>query len=374
VTRGAVTGRAAVLALAALAPLATGCGARTGLFLDASVDRAADDRADVPPLDAPSTDVCVPRVVVAAPSSVELLLVTDRSSSMERDLLGGVGGSRRWDVLRGALAATLPLYESRIALGISFFPGVELTSLCAVSAAPDLDPGLGQASAVLTRFDRTRPGGRTPTWLGVQAAGRYLLGRAAPRRFRAMLLATDGAPNCNGALDGARCTCTSLSGAGQQQCEDDPSLCLDDGRTVAEVARLAALGVPTYVVGIDGDDEPALIDVLTRLAVAGDRPNPTSAARRYYSVRRAEDLTSAFDQIQRQVSRCVFGVSPAAEPGATVSVTFGAEAVPRDATRRAGWDWADDARTTLGLFGDACERAASAPETVRIAVACDPGG
>ncbi|MDO9017129.1 MAG: vWA domain-containing protein [Deltaproteobacteria bacterium] len=359
-----MTDRAAVALIGLLSSALWSCGARTGLLLDASVDRT--DAA----VDAPRPDVCVPRVTVATPSSVEVLLLADRSTSMERDLLGSSGTPRRWDVLRDALSTTLPRYQDRIAMGLQFFPGVGVTGICAVAGTPDLNPAPGQAMAVLLAFGRTEPNGRTPTWLGVQSAGRYLLGRAAPGRFRAILLATDGAPNCNGALDGARCTCTALGGTGQQQCEDDPSLCLDDDRTVSEVSRLAAQGVPTYVVGIDGDNQPELITVLSQLAVAGGRPNPASSARPYYSVRRREDLTSAFDQIQRQVSRCVFSVSPAVAPGATVSVTLDGRPIERDPMRQGGWDWSDAERTTLSLAGEACDRASAAAVTVRIAVAC----
>jgi hypothetical protein len=354
--------RAAVAVIGALALDA--CGAKTGLLLDASVDRADA------PVDRPSTDVCVPGVVNASPSSIELLLLADRSTSMERDLLGGSNVPRRWDVLRDALATTLPRYQDRVAMGLQFFPGVTTSEVCAVAAVPDLTPGLGQALPVLLRFGRTEPNGRTPTWLGVQSAGRYLVGRAAPRRFRAILLATDGAPNCNGSLDGARCTCTALGSTGQQQCEDDPSLCLDDGRTVAEVARLTAQGIPTYVVGIDGDNQPELITVLSQLAVAGGRPNPATSARPYYSVRRPEDLTSAFDQIQRQVSRCVFGVSPGAPAGAAVAVTLGGREVARDERHAAGWDWSDPERTTLTFFGAPCDQLSAAPAPVQVTIAC----
>lgn len=359
--------RAALVVLTALSTAHLSCGAKTGLLVDASVDA---DRVDRP--DAPAVDACTPQVIDATPSSVELLLVADRSTSMERDLLGGSGSPRRWDVLRDALAATLPRYQDRIAMGLQFFPGVGGTGICAVGATPDLNPGLSQALPVLMRFSRTEPNGRTPTWLGVQSAGRYLLGRAAPRRFRAILLATDGAPNCNGALDGARCTCTALGGTGQQQCEDDPSLCLDDGRAVSEVARLAGQGIPTYVVGIDGDKQPELITVLSQLAVAGGRPNPATATRPYYSVRRPADLLSAFDQIQRQVSRCVFGVPSPVPSSATVSVTLAGAAVAHDPERQDGWDWTDAERTTLTLFGSACDRASAGVTSVRLGVGCDP--
>lgn len=360
--------RTALAVVGALATALVACGARTGLFVDGGVDHldATGGQADRPAIDA-----CTPEVITAVPSSVEILLLADRSTSMERDLLGGAGSPRRWDVLRDALAATLPRYQGRLAMGLQFFPGLGVTGICAVASTPDLNPAISQALPILTRFGRTEPNGRTPTWLGVQSAGRYLLGRAAPRRFRAILLATDGAPNCNGALDGARCTCTALGGTGQQQCEDDPSLCLDDGRTVAEVTRLAAQGIPTFVVGIDGDNQPELITVLSRLAVAGGRPNPAVADRPYYSVRRPDELTSAFEQIQRQLTRCVFGVESAIAADATVSVSLGGQLVSRDPGHQDGWDWTDAERTTLTLFGPPCERAAAGQLVAQLRVDCN---
>ena len=365
---GAAT--AGVRAIGALATALLACGARTGLLVDASVDRV-DAPADHPRADVPAPDVCVPRVIGAAPSPVELVLLIDRSTSMERDLMGGSATPRRWDVLRDALSATLPVYQDRIALGLEFFPGVAVTGICAVADSPDLAPTPGQARAVIARFGATEPNGRTPTWLGVQSAGRYLLGRAATGPgFRAILLATDGAPNCNGALDGARCACTALGATGQQQCEDDPSLCLDDGRTVNEVATLARQGVPTFVVGIDGDNDLTTIAVLSQLAAAGGRPNPVGAARPYYSVRRADDLTSAFDQIQRQVSRCVFDVAAGVPANAAATVTLGGQLVTRDAARQGGWDWTDATRTTLTLFGPPCDRASAGAAGVQVTVTC----
>ncbi len=363
-----MSGRSSFAVIVALATAILSCGAKTGLLVDSGSDHL-DAVLDRP--DALAPDSCVPRVIVASPSSVELILLADRSTSMERDLLGGAATPRRWDVLRDALATTLPRYQDRIAMGLQFFPGIGLVGVCAVSDTPDLLPAVSQALPILLRFSRTEPNGRTPTWLGVRSVGRYLLGRAAPRRFRAILLATDGAPNCNGALDGARCTCTALGGVGQQQCEDDPSLCLDDGRTVAEVARLAQQGIPTYVVGIDGDNQPELITVLSQLAVAGGRPNLATAVRPYYSVRRPEDLPSAFDQIQRQVSRCVFGVAPPVEGTATADVTLDTQPIARDPSRQTGWDWTDDERTTLTLFGAACERASATQASVQVTVSCD---
>lgn len=353
--------------LALFASVLFSCGARTGLLVDGSVDRP-EASVDVP-RDVPGVDVCVPSRVVAQPSSVELLLLADRSTSMERDLLGGSSTPRRWDVLINALATTLPQYQARIAMGLQFFPGVATNGICAVATMPDLNPALSQAEAILAAFRRTSPNGRTPTWLGVQSAGRYFEGRAAEGRFRALLLATDGAPNCNGALDGARCQCTALGGTGQQQCEDDPSLCLDDTRTVQAISALAAGGVPTYVVGIDGDGQPELIAALSRLAVAGGRPNP-AAARPYYSVRRPEDLTSAFDQIQRQVTRCVFAVGRAIPAAAVVTVSQGTTLIARDATHANGWDWTDANRTTLTLFGATCDRVSMSAAAVQVEVAC----
>ena len=64
------------------------------------------------------------------------------------------------------------------------------------------------------------------TFVTLQAARAYLDTLAADGHPKFILLATDGAPNCNDALDGSSCACTNPLGG----CILNPGNCLDDAR------------------------------------------------------------------------------------------------------------------------------------------------
>ena len=66
---------------------------------------------------------------------------------------------------------------------------------------------------------------------------------------RALVLATDGASDCNTALNASTCRCVGGgSGAGRGCGSGDR--CLDDTRTVKVISSYETKGLPTYVVGI----------------------------------------------------------------------------------------------------------------------------
>jgi hypothetical protein len=133
----------------------------------------------------------------------------------------------------------------------------------------------------------------------VRVAGDVLRARDDRWRARHIVLATDGGPNCNQDLAPATCNCIEDS----DECRSLPPqfgryYCLDDDRTVEQVAALAAEGISTYVIGIDDPRTPRLTDVLNRMAIAGGRANPRGGEQ-YYSVRLRDDLLNAFRTIPR---------------------------------------------------------------------------
>ncbi len=345
-----------------LAPFVIGCASTTATL---TTDASVSDVAVVP-----DALVCTPGEFTLTRNDPEVLLVIDRSGSMALDLSGGTGRPSRWEALQESLSGSLAAYDDSVAMGALFFPDPSVRVDCAVASSPTVSPRRGALASVLGVFARGTDG-RTPTWAALRSAGAYLGARAAPGRSLAMVLATDGAPNCNGSLDGQRCTCTGLGGTGQQSCEVDPALCLDDQRTVEAVLTLARQGIPTYVVGIDGDDDPTLVTVLDRLATAGGRPNPASAGqRRYYSARSPEDLASAFDAIQRSITRCELHAPSRPSDEDSVDVLVDGVAVARDRSRADGWDWTSTSGATLGLYGATCERLSSGAGVVRVRFGC----
>jgi hypothetical protein len=338
---------------------------------DASIDAFSPPPPDAPPdagRDAP-IDACSERSLVLTPIRPEIMFVVDRSTSMSWSLTGPGGpGPTRWSILVDALRERLPVYDARSDMGLVMYPA-EGGDRCSVASDPQLAPAVMQAEPILDRVTTSSPGGRTPTASGLEAAERWFLSHPDISHVRAVVLATDGAPNCNEALDPRRCPCTAGSGL-PVGCMGDSQLCLDDARTLAVIERMAAREVPTYVIGIDGDPDPALSDVLREMALAGGRPNPLDPRRAYYSVRNAGDLSAAFDRIQASIVSCSLAVELAGPTDRPVVVTLDGEVVPRDPSRTEGWEWSADREQTILLYGEACTRAQMGSPELTLEILC----
>lgn len=365
--------------LAALGAALLACGARTPLripALDAAPDALADagndalapadstDAQDAGP-DVPLDVRCADPVVTLLPKPADLLFVLDRSGSMAWNLAGSPGVPSRWQLVRDALAATLPSYDGAMSMGAMLFPSTNsaMGDNCFVDPmAVDVPVAPNHASAILALMRAQSPTGLTPTRDALVAARGYFAGQPASDHARNVVLATDGGPNCNTMLDGNTCTC-SVPGL----CR--PDLCLDDQRTLAAVAQLAADGVPTYVIGIAATGQPLLESLLDRVALAGGRPNRGTHA--YYSVRTSGDVATAFDTIQRVVAACVFRVPDVVRAAGGVGVTVSADGVvlPQDTTRANGW--ALTAPDELSVFGPACDMLRGRTAVVQARVACE---
>lgn len=367
------------------------CGARTGLRVHDAGDVA--DAADVvtpsdhpiknmppdvppPPPDVPPPDVCAPVTLSLLAGTAEVLFVIDRSTSMTWPL-GGLmsSGTSRWMILNSALTSVLPRYDTAMDMGLVLFPagsGSSTEPLCNTVVPLRQTPTRRGASALLGVLASTTPSGRTPTAAALQVTQRYFSEHPMPGRVRAAVLATDGAPNCNAALDGTRCVCTSgTSTPGQPSaCATTPELCLDDAQTVAAVEALARDGVPTYIIGLDGDPDPALRATLTRLAMAGLRPNPIDPMRGYYSVTRAEDVTAAFDRIQRSIVRCSFSLATPLPMNRPVTLRVDGAVLAQRADHADGWDWTDSTQRGVEVYGPACMRLQDGAHRVEFLAEC----
>lgn len=366
------------------------CGARSGLELasddasldaphgpDASLDASLDARLppDAPPdatfdvgRDAP-VDACLEQRHALTPIRPEILFVVDRSTSMSWGLTGpGGGGPTRWSILVDALREQLPRYDALSDMGVEMFPA-DGGDRCAVASDPQLAPAMMQALPILDLVTASGPGGRTPTASALETAERWFASHPDIAHVRAIVLATDGAPNCNDALDPRRCPCTSGAGL-PLGCGGDAQLCLDDRRTLSAIERLAATEVPTYVIGIDGEPDPAVSDVLTSMALAGGRPNPLDPGRAYYSVRAGSDVSEAFDRIQASIVSCSLAIDLAEPPSRPVEVTLDGVPVPHDPGRSEGWEWGAERSQTILLYGEACARAQEGAHVLELEVLC----
>lgn len=374
---------------------AASCGSRTGLFvpdLEPIVDAAADavtvadaakgtsedarpdvrlDAAFDARLDGPLA--CVPGTFRFDLATPQLMFVLDRSGSMDFALNANArpppGQPTRWMALRDALAQTIIPLSNQIAMGARFYPAAGADGTDPVLACVQdpfgtaIAPALANATALLDVFDKTSPRGGTPTAVGLQLAAQQL--SASRTIARAMVVATDGAPNCNAALDGDSCACTS-SVAGGCAGATGGTNCLDDTQTIATITNIFdGEKIPVYVVGIGVTS--AFGATLDAMAVAGGRPRAGSP--KYYPADTPAELTDAFTVVRDSVAKCSYITPSSPDDPDGISVVVAGQRVARDPSRVEGWDWIDQAYGHLQLFGAACNRAHA--EDVTGTISCD---
>ncbi len=363
------------------------CGSRTGLFGPDPSDLitaqdAGKDAADVVP-DGPIP--CIPGRFTFELALTQLMFVIDRSGSMAFDLEGHADNppvtsipeqDKRWRILQGALQATITTFDQQIAMGAKFFPEVLTPSdlidsekSCRTDTGVGIPPARGNAQKIISTFDTSQPRGGTPTSEAVRIAAQFLT--ASRSIARTIVLATDGAPNCNGDLDADTCVCTSLV-----SCASSPDRgrysCLDDSRTIDTIRVIANdQKIPVYVIGIGGTEKPEFLKVLDDMAIAGGRPKPTTP--RHYNVQSSQDLKDALVSIRDSVAKCTYLTPSAPTDPNAIRVEIDGVSIPRDQTKTNGWDWIDQAFGELAFFGDACLKAQGSglPSVVSGVVTCD---
>lgn len=344
----------------AVALVILACGARTGLDYDLPASspggpdaRAADADARVD-IDA-ETVACLDGRFALRRASPAVMFILDRSQSMRQSL----NGTSRWRTLTNSLAASLPPVDQTMEIGALIYPiSSGGSQSCVVPGTPELLPAFGNVEPLIERLQANGPRGSTPTADAIDNAAQALNGFRAASRARAMVLATDGEPTCNGALDGNTCDCVD------GRCRGNPEGCLDDARTEERLAFHRDRGLPSYVIGIQDIDNTRLVGVLDRLAIAGGRPKETGS-RRYYEATSQAQLTDAFEVIRDQVSACTYLTSSVPTQNGSISVFIDGALVDEGAD----WSWSSRANGEILFASTTCEAARGAELTVE--VRCD---
>lgn len=311
-------------------------------------------------------DECGGEAVEASQRVVNLLLLIDKSGSME----GVPDGfdSDKWSSMKQAIADALEPVEEALNMGLQFFPdpandasGDEAS--CGLPGGSDLTvdirAGIDAVPMIEQALDDSAPTGATPTAAALaRALDYYTEGAGADLEGdRVVLLATDGGPNCNDSLECEATECTqNIEGIcvipDVNCCDGTPTGCLDAQGSIDQVIALRDAGVRTFVIGIPGSEDYA--DVLDDLAEEGGaKANDTSP--KYYEVSDGEALGEVLQSITIDlVKTCEFQLEMDPPELGKVNVFTDGEVVPKGDE---GWtyDHSTDPPTVI-LLGETCER------------------
>jgi hypothetical protein len=286
-----------------------------------------------------------------------MYFVLDHSGSMSLD--------NKWTQVRYVMADIVRGLGPRANFGATLFPGSATadcgppTEIVPISPGDPVGTGSdGPTTKALLSTTSPDPEGGTPT----AAALRFvlpILTKAKGKTF--VILATDGAPNCNAS---ARCTAADCqpniesapgcAPSGPSCCEPpqgDATECNDSAPTISAVAALAAANIPVYVVGLPGTNTYS--SLLDQLAVSGGTALPGSP--KYYKVDSTMTnaaLLSALKKIAAKiVATCEFTLKEEPKQANQVNVYLDEVVLPHDPVN--GWK-IEGAKVTL--LGTACSR------------------
>jgi hypothetical protein len=290
-----------------------------------------------------------------------MYFVLDRSGSMSED--------GKYNSVRGTVANVLRALGPRANFGVTLFPGADaVANQCAsgsevMGVTPGDPPSSTDGPAVKRFLSATAfvPGGGTPTAVTLSDVANRI-GRLTGRKF--VILATDGAPNCDSfaTCNYDQCqanienafdpyTNTQCSATGPANCCDgDPEGCNDAQPTLRAIAQLQGEGIPVYVIGLPGTQQPVYAALLDQMAQAGGTALPTSP--RYFKVdsASADVMLTTFKKIAAKIAgTCSYTLQNVPADPNLVNVYMDDIIQPKDPNN--GWTISG---ATVTLVGQSC--------------------
>lgn len=302
-----------------------------------------------------------------------MYFVLDRSGSMKNP--------NKWDQVRVVVGKIMRGLGPRANFGAMMFPastnncapGVEIMSVR--PGDPPTSGADGPTTSTLLAVTRVTPAGGTPTGATL-AIARQNLSSVSGKAF--VILATDGAPNCNAqaacGYDQCQPNIENVQGCPKQgpfNCCEPPDgyreNCNDVDHTLTEVTRLKQANIPVYVVGLPGAAPYAAL--LDQMAVTGGTAQTTPGGPKYFAVNTATEdvILAALKKIAAQIAgNCVFDLKEPPTDPSFVNVYMDDAVLPFEPVN----GWTIDGRTVT-LVGDACSRVKSGDVlSVRIIAGC----
>jgi hypothetical protein len=284
---------------------------------DADGDADGDSDADADADSDGDTDECADFPWDIEYNPINMLIMLDRSRSMHTNLiLGQTYATIVANAVRGVVQTNT---DARLVnFGLAVFPSTGCPD--GVTGSPHECSPTDDPSNVVPLADPAQATDEEAYWTGLYDninlalnvvgtcggtpicqslvwAYDYLTGTSLPAGLagqpKFVLLATDGAPNCNPNLDIGTCECTA------DICVN-PKQCLDDVCAYNAALHLAAQGIKVFVIGV-GTEAALYEDVMDAIAVYGN----TDA---YYPADDASSLQTALEEITGAAISCVYTV------------------------------------------------------------------
>ncbi len=281
---------------------------------------------------------------------VDMMVALDRSGSTAEDNVGRM-------VVR-ALEDITQRTATHVHWGLTLYPSLETctagVSDCTLPKGPNVQIGVENAAEKIKNvLGQIKRCGSTPTADTLRLILDYMKTVTSPYK-KSVLLATDGAPNCNGRLDPATCMTSRTDGAPA----GSKNLCLDDKETIAVAKELNEAGYPVYVMGMGHAVQ--FEAVMNAIAAAG-------GTEKFYPVTEASQLVSTLEVITGTAITCEFAVhwdtlaDNVSRDPTLVNVYRDGTADPigfsEDCATRTGWTWTNASKDTIRLCPEACQKA-----------------
>jgi len=316
-----------------------------------------------------------------------LLILLDRSASMSKD--------GKWSSAVSALKSALSKSDDDLPVGLLTYPegkfdGTKLIN-CTINpaaagcAAILADSGCKDISAtpqvlvdtlkvnrakIDSNLGSTDPtGDNTPTRWALKNAWAYMQ-KVAAKGDRYVVLVTDGEPT----------TYTPKTTVGTITIPESGLECKDQ-KTIEAETLAASTGTPvvkTFVIGAPGSEKAA--PHLSNIAVNGKtRRAPTCDPAKgecHYQIGSSSfetDLGKALEEITGKIATCIFEVPTGTDVDpARVNVSVDSSGKVTDSSRDAshadGWDYTDDTKTRIEVFGPLCDQIKASPSTVAVKI------
>jgi hypothetical protein len=261
---------------------------------------------------------CGGEVYEATPVPPNVLIVLDRSGSMDDDL-GNQG--TKWQVALDAIGEVVTDNGNDARFGLSLYPGIDSECDEGVGCAPgavfvDVGPGTGMAIIDVLAMVKTCSLG-TPTAEALQGLQDYP-GLEDLERNNFILLITDGQSTCENPVP------------------------------VVAALREESPEIKTFVVGFgDGADPGELED----MAEAGGTALPGEP--KYYQADDAQALAGAFGEIVLSVLSCTYVLDLVPPDPDELYVYINGMKIVRDPNHDDGWDY-EPLPNRITFYGPAC--------------------